>query len=202
MSVSAAFPLVRARHESLNRAALRDIFTDQQADVVVAGRSIGDEWDARLASVLYTRNRNTAADVGLRVASGLGGTFDPDVMDAWLELNAGFGAAAINDHTRAALAAADDKDSVFRHLLDSGAAMYAVSMVTTSANFGAIDAARKVGGKTKTWNASSSSARHGSMNGETVSIGEKFSNGMDWPGDPDGGADEVANCQCSISFDG
>jgi hypothetical protein len=202
MSVSAAFPLVRARHESLNRAALRDVFVDQQADVVVAGRPIDGEWDARLARVLYTRNRNTAADVGLKVARKLGGDFDPDVMDAWLTLNAEFSAAAINDATRKALADADDKDAVFGGLLSTGAAMYAASMVTTSANFGATDAARKSGGRQKTWISSGSpNSRHSGMNGESVPIGEKFSNGMDWPGDFEGGADEVANCQCSVSFD-
>jgi hypothetical protein len=38
------------------------------------------------------------------------------------------------------------------------------------------------------------------MNGETVGIGDRFSNGMNAPGDPAGGADEVAGCNCSLSF--
>ena len=33
-----------------------------------------------------------------------------------------------------------------------------------------------------------------------TSFSENFSNGMAWPGDPDGGADEVANCGCSVQF--
>ena len=38
------------------------------------------------------------------------------------------------------------------------------------------------------------------MNGETVPLGETFSNGMDGPGDFAGGADEVAGCQCDLQF--
>jgi len=38
------------------------------------------------------------------------------------------------------------------------------------------------------------------MAGETVPLGELFSNGMDGPGDPAGGADEVAGCTCDLMF--
>jgi hypothetical protein len=33
-----------------------------------------------------------------------------------------------------------------------------------------------------------------------VGIGELFSNGMRWPGDPAGGAENNANCNCSCEF--
>jgi hypothetical protein len=72
------------------------------------------------------------------------------------------------------------------------------SMVTTAANFGAHDAAYYAGGKTKTW--TGGTTRHAPMNGQTVPLGENFSNGMAWPGDPAGGAAEVANCGCSVTF--
>lgn len=201
MSIDTAFPLIRARHESLNREALRGVFTDQHADVVVAGRSLGDEWDARLARTLYVRNRNTAADVAARVAAALKGDFDPDVMDAWLTLNADMAAVGINDSTRTALSEADDKQVVFDLLLTSSLAMYAATMVTTAANFGAHDAAEKSGGSSKTWVGSGSpNSRHAVVSGETVSMSDNFSNGMAWPGDPSGGADQVANCKCSVQF--
>jgi len=29
-------------------------------------------------------------------------------------------------------------------------------------------------------------------------VNERFPNGMDWPGDWSGGADEVCGCQCEI----
>jgi hypothetical protein len=205
VKVNAAFPLIRARHESHNRAALRDVLTDQEAEVLVAGRPLGDEWDARLATTIYTRNRSAAADVGGRVAAALRADFDPDVMDEWLTLNADFAARGINDSTRRALEAAQDDEArqhVYDVLLSAGVAMYAASMVTTAANFGALDAAAKAGGRTKTWHYSGSpQSRHGAMDGETVPIEDTFSNGLKWPGDPQGDADDIAGCQCTVSFE-
>ena len=37
---------------------------------------------------------------------------------------------------------------------------------------------------------------HRRMDGETVPIDAKFSNGLRFPRDPDGPADEVINCRC------
>lgn len=166
--------------------------------MVVAGRSIGPEWDARLARTIFARNRNTAVDIALKVAKALQGDYDPAVMDAWLTKNADLAAASINLSTRDALEVADDKATVFDALRTAGIARYARSMVTTSANFGAHDAAQAAGGGTKTW--SGGTTRHAGMNGETVGIGDNFSNGLAWPGDPSGGAAEVANCGCSVTF--
>lgn len=56
-------------------------------------------------------------------------------------------------------------------------------------------------GATKTWVSSGKpDSRHRAMNGETVPIGEKFSNGADWPGDPVLGAGQVANCACGVDI--
>ena len=38
------------------------------------------------------------------------------------------------------------------------------------------------------------------MNGETVRIDEVFSNGLRWPGDPVGGADNNAECHCRAEY--
>lgn len=40
--------------------------------------------------------------------------------------------------------------------------------------------------------------RHLSIDGEKVPINQSFSNGLLYPGDPNGGADENVNCQCFI----
>jgi len=76
------------------------------------------------------------------------------------------------------------------------------SAVTAAANFGASEAASAGGLKTKTWRVNSSNPRdaHKAMAGETVGIRERFSNGMKWPGDPAGGADNNAGCMCSVEF--
>lgn len=41
-------------------------------------------------------------------------------------------------------------------------------------------------------------ASHAAQHGETVAIGEPFSNGLTHPGDPAGPLDEIANCLCYI----
>jgi uncharacterized protein with gpF-like domain len=38
------------------------------------------------------------------------------------------------------------------------------------------------------------------VGGEVVGMNEPFSNGLDYPGDPDGEADEVINCRCTIGY--
>ncbi|WNO26429.1 portal protein [Microbacterium phage BabyDaisy] len=54
---------------------------------------------------------------------------------------------------------------------------------------------------TKTWLASGlPNSRHADMDGETVGIDEKFSNGAMWPGDPVLGAEGVANCGCGVDI--
>lgn len=39
---------------------------------------------------------------------------------------------------------------------------------------------------------------HAALDGETVGIREVFSNGLSYPGDPIGSAEEVANCRCTM----
>jgi hypothetical protein len=69
-------------------------------------------------------------------------------------------------------------------------------------SFVAVEAARKLlaGKATKTWRTRSGNPRksHARMDGETVDLDKKFSNGLNWPGDPAKGADEVAGCECTV----
>lgn len=37
---------------------------------------------------------------------------------------------------------------------------------------------------------------HRAIDGDKVKLGERFDNGLRWPGDPDGPAEEVCNCRC------
>jgi len=37
---------------------------------------------------------------------------------------------------------------------------------------------------------------HADMHGETILLGEQYSNGLDYPGDPGGPPEEVINCRC------
>lgn len=199
--IDASYPELRAERQRVTRDALASLFADQHFDVLTARRELGKGWDKRLADLMFRLNLATATKVGDKVAAQLPGEFVPAFMHNWLRVNADVGAAAINDSTRSSLADAGDDDAkgaVFDALVGTSAALYAVSMVTTAANFGAHDAARHAGGETKTW--TGGSTRHAGMNGETVPLSQNFSNGMAWPGDPAGGAAEVANCGCSVVF--
>lgn len=212
--VDTAFPLLRDRHRKANLEALGQIFADQAEDVQArldssASVLLARRWDAALQAVLLDRNTDTAGEIANRVARALGGDYDPVVMDAWLAENARIGAENINTATRAKLDAAKDTDdsakavaTVLEALQTSDAAMYAVSMVTSIAGFAARDAAEKSGAAAKIWRTNSTNPRseHRRMNGQTVPVGERFSNGMDWPGDFEGGADEVAGCKCSLTI--
>lgn len=39
------------------------------------------------------------------------------------------------------------------------------------------------------------------IDGETVGLDEEFSNGLKFPGDPDGEPEEIINCRCTVLFD-
>lgn len=201
MTVDASYPAVRADRERLTREALVALFADQHFDVLTARRVLGAEWDKRLARTVFDLNLTTATAVGDRVAAALGAEFNPVFLHNWLVVNAELTAVGVNDSTRAALDESEDDDakaSVFEILTGSRAPQLAATMVTTSAMFGAHNGAEAAQARTKTW--TGGTTRHGRMNGETVPLSENFSNGMAWPGDPSGGAAEVANCGCSVIF--
>lgn len=41
---------------------------------------------------------------------------------------------------------------------------------------------------------------HIDLNGTTVAMNENFSNGLEYPGDPSGEAEDVINCRCTIGY--
>lgn len=220
--VDTAFKTLRARHLSDNVSVLSGVFADMQDDVKAKHESgarqlVSAHWDKALADVIFTRNKATARDVALRVVKGLAPPkraaddteYDPDVMDSWLTLNAGFAAEGINAGVESDIAAAADMagvddpvSHVFGILLASGVAGIGQQMVTKSAGFGAHDAAVHVGAQVKVWQVNSRNPRssHIAVNGQSVAMSENFSNGMAWPGDPAGGADENARCKCSLTI--
>lgn len=198
--VDARFGALRTRAESMNLNALRQVFMGQRDDVAVL-RQLIPAWDARLVEVMFGRNMPTAAEVGRQVAAQLNGRFDPTVMTNYLTANAEIGAERINKATRQRIAEIGIGDT-FLELFSTRSKQFAASMAGMAINFGAKEGATAAGAGTKTWQVNSGNPRssHAVMSGETVPIGESFSNGMEWPGDPEGGAAEVANCSCSLVF--
>lgn len=204
MALDASYPALRAERERATRDALAAAFGDQEFDVMVARRILGSGWDKRLAALIFDANLATATAIADRVAAKLPGDYNPVFMHAWLTRNAELSAASINDSTRSDLKDAEGEDAraaVFAALVAGQATFYARSMVATVANFSAHDAAIAAGAEAKTWLWSGKGPRHQELGGQTVSVRQAFSNGMRWPGDPSGGAGNVANCACTVAFD-
>jgi HK97 family phage portal protein len=172
----------------------------------------GERWDRELSDDLYALAVTTSSEVGRRSAEALG--FDGDEYDvdrtlAFLRSVADSRAGMVNATTRDAVAAAVEADDegpadVFTDAQENRAPVSAAALVTTFSAFATVESAQQLVGTRaeKTWIATSRNPRasHAAMNGETVGLSETFSNGMEWPGDPAGGADEVAGCLCDLEI--
>jgi hypothetical protein len=183
-----------------------------------------DRWNRELAADLEDFALSLTTEVGRAQAVALG--FDPAAYDVerTLEFLAAVAAARaeqVNETTfrwireeienaeeelepeedadRARAAAAG---KVFETSISQRAGAAGRAFLSNMASFAAVEAGEKLAGDSlvKTWRVTSTNPRtaHVRMNGETVPIGDKFSNGMNWPGDPRGGPDEVAGCECSV----
>lgn len=95
-------------------------------------------------------------------------------------------------------------EGVFKYAADLRSISAGNAMAAAVDSWSAMFAANDVGaeGVRKRWVVNSSNPRksHAEMNGKTVPINDKFPNGMDWPGDPAGGDDEVCGCQCTLEL--
>jgi len=174
-----------------------------------------ERWNEELGADLFRLNVLTAGEFGKRLVEELGSLddFDGEAFEGgmlpWLEEHSRVQAENVNGYTREqvqlALLEADPKQALkdlFVLAISTWVWRQARSGVTTASNFGAHEGAKAGGLKSKTWRVNSGNPRdaHAAMNGQTVGIRENFSNGMRWPGDPAGGAENNANCMCSVEF--
>lgn len=163
-----------------------------------------DRWDRELADDLAAAAvRNTALFGGL-IAKRLAGSYDPDRTRDYWAVAMKAAATMLNRATRLELADADDVDAVFDTAASRVDAI-ARSQVNREAGWGGQEAMRqneRTDG-TKTWIVTSGKPRasHAAISGESVPFFESFGNGMQYPGDPAGGADEVAGCTCVMDLD-
>jgi len=189
--------LPKARAEAGSKAVIGDIWFDEE------------RWNEELQADLFALNQLTAVTWGNVVASAAEAEVDEDRMEAWLMEHSRIQAETFNNATMAelevALAEPDTQEAVkdlFLMATTSWARRDARTGVLSASTFGASEGARAGGLRTKTWRANSKNPRpsHAAMDGISVSVGQLFPNGMRWPGDPAGGAEEVANCACSVVF--
>lgn len=172
----------------------------------------GERWDRELAADLLALALNTTREVAIAALDAVGftdGDYDESRTEAFLAEVAKSRAGAINAVTReqvAAILAGTGPDGVtdpahaFEVAKDGRLGTIVATLLTTFAAFAVVEAGRQTGAKSKTWIVTSTNPRpeHAAVNGETVGIDEKFSNGANWPGDPVLGAAGVSGCACEV----
>lgn len=174
-----------------------------------------ERWDGELAADLYGLNTLIAAAAAESALAELDldqDEYDEDLTLAFLAANAERVAGAVNGATkRRLISVLSDSDDLVQTVKDLFAAyvsarapQLARSHATSIAAFGTTEVARQTGRtSTKTWRVRSTNPRasHARMNGETVELDGKFSNGAMWPGDSNLDEDERANCRCEIEIE-
>jgi len=197
---------------------LRGFFRRQGAAVRSALGAKADEewwdeerWNRELSGDLYAlaiaASRQVASSV-LESISLRPDAYDMDRTLAFLRALSARTAGSINGATKAALdtalASADPSAGVvdtFDRADKVRAAVAAVTTVAAISGFATEEAVKQVSRTAeKTWVVTSKNPRpsHAAMNGETVPVGETFSNGALWPGDSALNVDDLAGCTCEL----
>lgn len=204
------------RWEDKSAQVLGDFFDRQRKAVLAAlGQKAdpdwwaGDRWDSELADDLYKLAVQASTELGHDQAVRLGFTpsdYDVDRTLHFLRAVAASRAGAVNATTRQqieqALAAGDDPAHVFDVAKSQRTGTGAHAFTAAVAGFALVEATRQLrpAGSVKTWETGPNPRfEHALMDKQTVPVGEKFTNGADWPGDPILGAEGVANCNCGVS---
>lgn len=225
-----AFPELRARYAEKWTSVLTSFYKRQERtivsrvpDTISAGKSViggsvwwdDERWNSELGADLLKLNRATTLAYAEAMAQKLGEEIEDwdmfeTLMLPWLAEHSRIQAESINEHTKTALdealmqpEALEAVKHVFVVALSAWVGREVVGAITSAANFGSMEAARASRRiQSKTWRVNSGNPRpsHAAMDGETVGIRDTFSNGLRWPGDPQGSADENAGCQCSVEF--
>lgn len=172
-----------------------------------------DRWNKELSQDLFSLNALVSEAAARRAMEILG--LDPDEYDvdrtlAWLLANADGVAEGINGATKAELAAALEAEDpagavkdLYAGVIAARVGQIAMTQVTSMSGFGVHEAAQQTERElSKTWVVNSAKPRpsHADMNGETVALGELFSNGARWPGDSQLDDDERAGCTCEVDI--
>lgn len=204
---------------------LEDFFARQKKSVLAqlgAGSSEWwdrSRWDKELAEDFRQLATRIVDAVGLETLNALLGDTEKWNLDqtlAFIESMALTRAEMINSTTHEQLQSALDDDfsadaersspeGVFDQAIAIRAPEGGLSFATALTTFAFVEAGKQIAapGTLKTWRTRSANPRsaHVRMDGQTVKIDEKFSNGMLWPGDVRGGAENVANCRCVIELE-
>lgn len=167
-----------------------------------------ERWNREVADDFYGLSYETVMEWARYVAKMLDITLAEEEMLPWVRENARIAAEYANAVTREQLEGAlreDDPGAAVRRVFELAvgvrAGQFALSRVTGLIGFGTQEAARQGGLRTKTWRTGKNPRdTHAAMNGVTVWIRDTFPNGLRWPGDSRGSADETAGCNCDLVY--
>lgn len=178
-------------------------------------------WDAELADDLEPIIREIVAAHGDQMAQALGSTFSPEAVVHYIRKVAESRAKKINARTLEKLQIAiehaldsDDENvdpsSVVAHEFDVRegfeAALLGAAVAKWASGWATQEATEQASGQgikrtvQKQWRTGPKArASHAAMDGETVLINARFSNGADWPGDDTLDPDESCGCNCTTT---
>lgn len=204
------FHLVRARLIRESVARIEPLIGSILADTWRHKKINQPRWSGPLTTHLAEVGNLTVEQIGALVVAGLGGNQTlASGESAWSPAGARnyilkvAGSQAENRlawGSRLLRGAPDDLDldlalqRIAQILQDSPA-----QMVTTAANFTAVDAGERLGATRKRWVVTSSNPRdtHAAQNGSEVGIRDAFWNGLRFPGSG-GPPEETVNCLCEV----
>ena len=164
-------------------------------------------WNKELADDLEPELDEVADAHGQATAKTLGYGYNTDRTRKYIRTLAEARAEIINESTYRKLKDAEDPADAFdkRALVD--AAVIGGTLALACAAFGtreSVQQAQENGFDRqvyKRWvTGDNPRPAHAAMNGEEVPIDEPFSNGLNWPGDDMGPADETCGCNCSTEI--
>ncbi|MDO4791847.1 MAG: phage portal protein [Buchananella hordeovulneris] len=199
-------------------AAVLARFFDRQAASVLSALGAKatwwdqSRWDRELSADLNALATRVVAQMGPDALAAMGvepERWDQDAVIAYLAVMSRHRAKWINEATYRALLAAIEADGVdprevFERAKNSRTKSAAGALIAALGSFAAVEAGSKHGppNARKVWLVRSGNPRasHAAMHGDSARLHDAFSNGMQWPGDPAGGADEVAGCRCGVAI--
>jgi len=180
-------------------------------------------WAAQVAAMKKLLRSHWLASMqdGHRLATetfGLAVSFDllAPAMTEWIDTHGAEKVKGINETTRAALRETlaeglregesvpklrDRVTEVFTRAKGPRSEAIARTETHNSMAYGTFETYRTAGVKKKEWLATRDARvrdSHDALNGDKVEIGERFKNGLMYPGDPNGPAREVINCRCTL----
>ncbi len=205
-------------YQEVFQAQFKRFFDRQERSILSSLNAKADWWDEErwnkeLADDLFGLALEITSEIGQGQARALG--FSPDDYDVertvnFLKTVARNRAEWVNAATKKKLdevlqqadEVSDAVTGVYEEARNARTLSAGNALVAALAGWTATEVVRQnVGsGGSKTWLTNSGNPRpsHAAMDGETVGVNQAFSNGMQWPGDPVGGVDQVAGCCCGV----